>query len=331
MDSSAYRDLKTSRGYTYHYYASAPLGDKPTLLLLHGFPTTSLDWVFVVASFQKEGYGIIAPDLLGYAGTDKPTDPAEYRMKLMTADIVEILDAENAKKIVSIAHDWGCGLNSRLANYHSERFEAFAFFAIPYFPPIISGKFDIDVLNVASKEKLGYTHLGYFKFFETERAAKIMEEHYDSLESLAFAKDHLLMRDNFCVDGALEKWLLSDKTTETVSYISDEAWAANFSILLKGGFSAPLCWYKAFLQNLTPKDDAGKYCRIYFTLIHSYPVFFGAALKDPTGPSEQSKDVMKMFARKLTVVDFDTEHWVLFAAPEKVNAELEKWIKSLGL
>ena len=43
---------------------------------------------------------------LGYAGTDKPTDPREYRMKLMTQDIVEILDAERAARVISLAHDW---------------------------------------------------------------------------------------------------------------------------------------------------------------------------------------------------------------------------------
>ena len=29
--------------------------------------------------------------------------------------------------------------------------------------------------------------------------------------------------------------------------------------IMKGGFSGPLCWYKAFMQKLTPSDDAGEY------------------------------------------------------------------------
>ncbi|KAH8113756.1 alpha/beta-hydrolase [Phellopilus nigrolimitatus] len=302
MDSDAFKDLKTSRGYTYHYYISA--------------------------LWAKKGYGIIAPDLLGYAGTDKPTDPAEYRMKLMMADIVEVLDAEKAKKVVSIAHDWGCDLNSRLANDYAERFEAFAFFAIPYFPPVASGTFDIDAVNAASKEKHGYTRFGYWKFFETERATKVIEVHYDSFISVFFAKDHLVMRDNFCVEGALEEWLVSDRTTETISYISDETRATGKAILLKGGFSASLCWYKAFVQNHTPKDDAEIQKDKY--LINKL-VFFGAALKDPTSPAEQSKAATKTFVRKLTLAESDTDHWILFAARDKVNAELEKWTQSLNL
>ena len=124
MDLSEYKNFKTSRGYSYHYFRVAPKGDKPTLLLLHGFPTMSQDWATIVPALRTEGYGLIVPDLLGkshlplpiflhtidsglgYSGTDKPTDPKEYRLKLMAADIMEIIEAEKAGKIISIAHDW---------------------------------------------------------------------------------------------------------------------------------------------------------------------------------------------------------------------------------
>ena len=67
MDLSEYKDFRTSRGYTYHYFHAAPQGDKPTLLLLHGFPTMSQDWATIVPALRKEGYGFIVPDLLGKA------------------------------------------------------------------------------------------------------------------------------------------------------------------------------------------------------------------------------------------------------------------------
>ena len=65
MDQEKYKNLKTSRGYNYHYFYTAPAEGRPTLLLLHGFPTNSLDWEHVVDYFSKKGYGAIVPDLLG--------------------------------------------------------------------------------------------------------------------------------------------------------------------------------------------------------------------------------------------------------------------------
>lgn len=106
LDASNYKDLTTTRGLVYHYYVSAPQGDKPTLLLLHGFPSSSFDWRHQIAFFRNEGYGLIVPDMLGYGGTSKPAEPEAYRSSLLTKDIIEILDAEKVDKAIAIGHDW---------------------------------------------------------------------------------------------------------------------------------------------------------------------------------------------------------------------------------
>ena len=62
MESSAYKDVETSRGLKYHYYYSPPADGKPTLLFCHGFPSTSYDWHYQVFYFKKEGYGLIVPE-----------------------------------------------------------------------------------------------------------------------------------------------------------------------------------------------------------------------------------------------------------------------------
>ena len=72
MDTSLYKDVKVSRGFNYHYYFSPPVSGKPTLLFLHGFPSTLQDWARQIRYFQPKGYGILAPDMLGAGGTSKP-------------------------------------------------------------------------------------------------------------------------------------------------------------------------------------------------------------------------------------------------------------------
>jgi soluble epoxide hydrolase/lipid-phosphate phosphatase len=106
MDSALYKTHAVSRGLKYHYFFTPAQDKKPVLLLLHGFPSTSYDWHRLVATFRSQGYGVLVPDLLGYGGTDKPHDVAEYRLSLMVRDIVDLLDAENVQHAVSIGHDW---------------------------------------------------------------------------------------------------------------------------------------------------------------------------------------------------------------------------------
>ena len=106
MDAALFKNVTVSRGLTYHYYFSASERSKPTLLFCHGFPSTSRDWQDITPHFQSKGYGLVVPDLLGYGGTDKPADPAEYVSSKMCKDMVDILDAEGIQQVVVIGHDW---------------------------------------------------------------------------------------------------------------------------------------------------------------------------------------------------------------------------------
>lgn len=106
MDPTSYKDVTTSRGLNYHYYFASAQNSKPTLLFLHGFPSTSYDWRHQVAFFKAKGYGLIVPDMLGYGGTAKPEDPADYVANLIVRDIVDLLDAEAVDSVISISHDW---------------------------------------------------------------------------------------------------------------------------------------------------------------------------------------------------------------------------------
>lgn len=106
LRADAYKDTTTSRGYKYHYYFAPARDLKPTLLFCHGFPSTSQDWHRIVPYFEQQGYGIVAPDMLGYGGTDKPTDPAAYKGTLLAKDIVDVFTAENIDKVIAVGHDW---------------------------------------------------------------------------------------------------------------------------------------------------------------------------------------------------------------------------------
>jgi soluble epoxide hydrolase / lipid-phosphate phosphatase len=104
---SSIKSLKVSRGYTYSYFFSAAAASgKPTLLFLHGIPSTHQDWRHQIQFFIEKGFGVIAPDMLGYGGTDKPTNPEQFAASKTAKDVLEIVEKENAENVIVIAHDW---------------------------------------------------------------------------------------------------------------------------------------------------------------------------------------------------------------------------------
>jgi pimeloyl-ACP methyl ester carboxylesterase len=49
-----------------------PGGAKPVLLLLHGFPEGWFSWRRQIEALRGEGWCVVAMDLRGYGGSDKP-------------------------------------------------------------------------------------------------------------------------------------------------------------------------------------------------------------------------------------------------------------------
>jgi soluble epoxide hydrolase/lipid-phosphate phosphatase len=170
-------------GHKYAYISYPPSNpSKPTLLFLHGFPSTSHDWRFQILHFRSLGYGILAPDLLGYGGTDKPKDVNCYVGSEMSKEIIAILDHEGlgpkgqggSNGVIAIAHDWGTYLLSQLASRYQYRFEKFVFMSVPYTIP--GRRTDVDLVNRKTKERLGYEMMGYFLFLASARAGKVLGE-----------------------------------------------------------------------------------------------------------------------------------------------------------
>ena len=109
MDPRSYKDILTKSGHTYHAFVSPPKhASKPTLLFVHGFPSTAYDWRHQVAFFAKAGYGVIAPDLLGHGGSSKPPALEHYAPSRIAADLVDILESTKTGRVVAVGHDW-CG------------------------------------------------------------------------------------------------------------------------------------------------------------------------------------------------------------------------------
>ncbi|KAJ7620486.1 alpha/beta-hydrolase [Mycena polygramma] len=325
MDPASYKDLVTHRGINYHYFFSPAAGDKATILFLHGFPSNAYGcWRHQVSFFVQRGYGVIAPDLLGYGGTDKPIDVALYSKSLMAADIISILDEENIKgKVYAIGHDWGCALTSGLATLYPSRFAGFAFLAAGYHPP--NPRFELESFYRGYDALAGHECLGYWHFFTADGADKIIADHMDAFLSILYPEKPENWLTDMAPRGKIEEWIVGDKVTPPPSYLTQDDFEHEKAELLKGGMAGPLCWYKQYTTGAVAQDHQLVPKENY---IVKQPVFFAAAHKDYICVPKVAQGGMKKSCPNLTVRDYQTDHWVQFAAPDQVNADLLRWIEN---
>lgn len=79
--------------------------EQDTILLIHGFPTSSWDW-WKIWDALREKHRLVALDLLGFGFSDKP---ARHDYSIMEqADIVEeLVRRKNLRRFHVLAHDYG--------------------------------------------------------------------------------------------------------------------------------------------------------------------------------------------------------------------------------
>ncbi|KAF1971382.1 putative epoxide hydrolase [Bimuria novae-zelandiae CBS 107.79] len=243
------KTLGVTGGHTYSYTIAAPNYGRGTYLLLHGFPSASYDWRHIIEDLTAEGYGIVAPDLLGYGNTSKPTAVEEYAQEDISCHVAEILEHEGISGVVGVGHDWGAGLLSSMWYYHPQLFESLVFMATPY-SPVSPNPIDLSAINTRTEKAFGYPIYGYWTFFNQTDAASIIERHHDSFTTLLYPEDPAIWKTIVCPIGKLRAWLEADKETTRASYISDEEWDTHSKIMLNGGYTGPLNWYKAAMAGL---------------------------------------------------------------------------------
>ena len=93
--------------------------DKPALLLLHGFPTSSFDWL-PIWELLKNDFQLVTLDLLGFGFSDKPNDHS-YSI-LEQADIVEALvETLQIGSHHLLVHDYSVSVAQELLSRQIER------------------------------------------------------------------------------------------------------------------------------------------------------------------------------------------------------------------
>lgn len=103
------------------FYREAGDPSAPTLVLLHGFPTSSVMYRTLIDELADE-FHLVAPDYPGFGlSSAPPADRWEYTFDHL-ADVVDgLLDAIGVRRFALFVHDYGAPVGFRLAVARPER------------------------------------------------------------------------------------------------------------------------------------------------------------------------------------------------------------------
>jgi haloalkane dehalogenase len=95
----------------------------PIVLLMHGEPSWCYLYRKMIPVLIGAGLQIIAPDLVGFGRSDKPTDRSDYTFARHVEWIRELLfDRLDVSELTLVCQDWGGLIGLRLVGEHPERF-----------------------------------------------------------------------------------------------------------------------------------------------------------------------------------------------------------------
>ncbi|MEL7020636.1 MAG: haloalkane dehalogenase, partial [Bacteroidota bacterium] len=114
--------VEVETGLRMHYLDEGNPHAKETLLLLHGEPSWSYLYRKMIPVFTAAGYRCIAPDLIGFGKSAKPTRQSDYTYAKHINWCRSLLRQLDLQEVTLFAQDWGGLIGLRLVSVESERF-----------------------------------------------------------------------------------------------------------------------------------------------------------------------------------------------------------------
>lgn len=207
--------------------------------------------------------------------------------------------------MIVIGHDWGTHLASRLALHYPDRFLSVVLVAAPYMPPF-SQPTSLDEFTKIMP------NFSYWKFFTSESCPLLLRTNLAQFWKLVICTG----KESPVPMSELEG-ILSKGTADVVpcgrpalwdQYTSDEY----TSTYLRGGWEAPMNWYKAFFDNFV---DEMPFLEARF----AHPMLIIAGENDPAVPMEVVEMSEKLCTQS-TMSSLPCGHWV----PQEMGAELAR-------
>ncbi|MEZ0340766.1 alpha/beta fold hydrolase [Mycobacterium sp. pV006] len=286
----------------------------PVVVLCHGFPELAFTWRHQIPALAAAGYHVLAPDQRGYGGSDKPLDVPAYSVDQLTADVVGLLDDAEAEQAVLVGHDFGAVVAWAAPLFAPDRIRAVAGLSLPPVPrPTVP-------TTEAFRRIFGDEFFYILYFQETGPAdAELARDPATTFRRLfgmgtgggEVAAEPEGFLDRLPEPGGLPDWL------------SQEEFDVYVDEFTRGGFTAPLNWYRCFDRNweLTARTPAPTV---------DVPALFIGGSADPTlayTPRHRVREVVTGDYRE-AMID-GAGHWLPEERPDDVTRLLIEFLSDV--
>jgi pimeloyl-ACP methyl ester carboxylesterase len=106
--------------------------DGPGVILLHGFPETSIMWEPLIERAAQAGFRVVAFDQRGYSPDARPAPAAAYIVPELIDDVMRVADAVGFDRFHLVGHDWGSVVGWSATALRPDRVLSWASLSIPH-------------------------------------------------------------------------------------------------------------------------------------------------------------------------------------------------------
>lgn len=320
------RLIKTDGLVQHVLEAGFEIDNAPLILLIHGFPELGVSWRAQVRVLGEAGYHVVAPDMRGYGGTEKPEGAAAYSILNLVGDMIDLVRALGKADCVVVGHDWGAPVAWHCALLRPDVFRAVAGLSVPFQPRRPKGPPTAAMAAISKRAGLGDLYINRFQAPDAHRALDV--DPAMTLRKLFYAYDGATPAQKRATGFMPEGVDLLDAIDDGATlppWMSATHFAEYVKAFSAGGFDGPLNWYRAldlnWLQTAFLQDQ-----RI------TAPALFVVGEDDPVRHYAGGHEAgLKDWVPKLTraVVVPGAGHWIQQERADEVNALLTEFLAGL--
>ena len=104
-----------------HYVDEGPK-EAEVVLLMHGEPSWSFLYRHMIPILVESGFRVVAPDLVGFGRSDKPTEQDDHTYAKHVKWMTELVIKLDLNRITLFCQDWGSLIGLRVAIENQDRF-----------------------------------------------------------------------------------------------------------------------------------------------------------------------------------------------------------------
>lgn len=141
-----------ANGYEFLVRVAGMQNDGEAMILLHGFPESSIMWQPLLDSAAARGYRVLAFDQRGYSPNARPSGAEQYQIDSLVGDVIAIADNVGFDTFHLVGHDWGSGVGWKTTMDYPERIRTWTAMAVPH----IGFFFDAVINHPEQRERSAY-------------------------------------------------------------------------------------------------------------------------------------------------------------------------------